>query len=314
MLFQTLSASAKENIFLRAKNKRISLPEGNDERVVKAATILKNELNIQCFLGNIKESESSRKKTLEVMQKTAEKKGKPLSLKIEAFASDPTFEGGAKLALGEVDAVVSGCVNSTAHVIRAALSTVGLKPETKVITSGFLLALPKATPGGENLVLFADCGVIPQPSSMELADIAYLSQEAFAFWSGEQPRLSFLSFSTVGSAKHPDVEKIQSAFKIFTKKYPSIVAEGEVQFDTACVPSVAKRKNPNGNVQGKTNVFIFPDLDSGNIGYKITQRIGGAEAWGPILLGAAKPFSDLSRGASSEDIAHAAALTLALGT
>ncbi len=312
MLFQTLSASARENIFSRAKNKRISLPEGEDERVIKAADILKKELNIQCLLGNRKDSENNKNKTLEVMQKTAEKKGKPLSAKIEAYAADPTFYGGAKLFLGEVDAVVSGCVNSTAHVIRAALSTVGLKPETKVITSGFLLALPKATEGGESLVLFADCGVIPQPSSTELADIAYLSQEAFAFWSGQQPRLSFLSFSTAGSAEHPDVEKVRNAFKIFTEKHPSIIAEGEVQFDTACVPSIAKRKNPNGKVQGKSNVFIFPDLDSGNIGYKITQRIGGAEAWGPILLGSAKPFSDLSRGASSDDIAHAVALTLAL--
>jgi phosphate acetyltransferase len=312
MLFQTLSDSAKENIFTRAKNKRISLPEGEDERVIKAAEILKNELNIKCFLGNKNEAENNRQKTLDVMQKIAEKKGKPLSTKIEPLASDPTFEGGAKLYLGEVDAVVSGCVNSTAHVIRAALSTVGLKPQTKVITSGFLLALPKATPGGESLVLFADCGVIPQPSSAELVDIAYLSQEAFAFWSGKTPCVSFLSFSTVGSAEHPDVEKVRNAYKVFSEKYPSIIAEGEVQFDTACVPSVAKRKNPDGKVQGKTNVFIFPDLDSGNIGYKITQRIGGAEAWGPILLGAAKPFSDLSRGASAEDIAHAVALTLAL--
>ncbi|MBX9839230.1 phosphate acyltransferase [Silvanigrella sp.] len=312
MLFQTLSDSAKENIFTRAKNKRISLPEGEDERVIKAAEILKNELNIKCFLGNKNEAENNKQKTLDVMQKIAEKKGKPLSSKIEPLASDPTFEGGAKLYLGEVDAVVSGCVNSTAHVIRAALSTVGLKPQTKVITSGFLLALPKVTPGGESLVLFADCGVIPQPSSAELVDIAYLSQEAFAFWSGKTPFVSFLSFSTVGSAEHPDVEKVRNAYKSFVEKYPSIIAEGEVQFDTACVPSVAKRKNPDGKVQGKTNVFVFPDLDSGNIGYKITQRIGGAEAWGPILLGAAKPFSDLSRGASAEDIAHAVALTLAL--
>ena len=312
MLFQTLSAAARDNIFSRAKGKTISLPEGDDDRVIKAAEILKTELNIKSILGNIQEAEKNKQKTLEIMHKIAEKKGKPLSAKIEAFATDTTFEGGAKLYLGEVDAVVSGCVNSTAHVIRAALSTVGLKPQTKVITSAFLLALPKATPGGENLVLYADCGVIPQPSSAELVDIAYLGQEAFAFWSGQVPHVSFLSFSTVGSAEHPDVEKVRTAFKLFQDKYPNIIADGEIQFDTACVPSVAKRKNPNGQAQGKTNVFIFPDLDAGNIGYKITQRIGGAEAWGPILLGSAKPFSDLSRGATAEDIAHVAALTLAL--
>lgn len=312
MLFESLSAAARENIFARAKGKTISLPEGQDERVIKAAELLKKELNIQSYLGNPSEAERNKEKTLEVMHKIAEKKGKPLAAKMLPLATDPTFEGGAKLSLGEVDAVVAGCVNSTAHVIRAALSTVGLKPQTKVITSAFLLALPKPTLGGEDLVLFADCGVIPQPSSAELVDIAYLGQEAFAFWSGRTPQVSFLSFSTVGSAEHPDVEKVRMAFKLFQEKYPNVIADGEVQFDAACVPSIAQRKNPNGKVQGKTNVFIFPDLDSGNISYKITQRIGGAEAWGPILLGSAKPFSDLSRGATAEDIAHVAALTLAL--
>ncbi|WP_338635613.1 phosphate acyltransferase [Spirobacillus cienkowskii] len=312
MLFELLTNDAREQIFSRAKNKKVALPEGNDERVISAAKILKKELNIECILGNIEDAAKQSQKTLEIMHKIAEKKGKKLSPKIEPFASDTTFTAGAQLFTGHVDAVVSGCVNSTAHVIRAALNTVGLKPETKVITSCFLLALPKATDGGENLVLFSDCGVIPQPTSTELADIAFLSQEAFAFWSGKEPRISFLSFSTVGSAEHPDVEKVRTAYKFFIDRHPSIIADGEVQFDAACVPSIAKRKNPSSHIAGKTNVFIFPDLDSGNIGYKITQRIGGAQAWGPILLGAAKPFSDLSRGASADDIAHAAVLTLAL--
>lgn len=312
MLFQKLSKAAKSNIYSRAENKKISLPEGNDDRVRKASQILKSELGILSILGNPTEAEKNKEKTLEIMQKIAQKKGKNLSPKIESFANDTTFEGGAMLARGEVDAVVSGCVNSTAHVIRAALGTVGLKPSTKVITSCFLLSLPKATPGGESLVLYADCGVIPQPSAAELADIAFLAQEAFAFWSGASPKLSFLSFSTTGSAEHGDVQKVKTAFDLFSQKYPDITADGEVQFDTACVPEVAKRKNPNSKVAGQTNVFIFPDLDAGNIGYKMTQRLGGAEAWGPLLLGSSKPFSDLSRGASAEDIAHVAALTLAL--
>ncbi|WP_161597678.1 phosphate acyltransferase [Fluviispira multicolorata] len=312
MLFNTLNESAKENLFSRAKNKKISLPEGDDERVIKASEILKKELNIQCILGNIEEAKKNKNYTLQAMQSIAEKKGKALSQSVEVMSIDTTFEGGAMLARGEVDAVVSGCLNSTAHVIRAALNTVGLKSNTKVITSAFLLALPKPTQGGESLVLYSDCGVIPQPSSADLADIAFLSQEAFSNWAGKTPQVSFLSFSTTGSAEHSDVQKIRDAFKLFSEKHPQILAEGEVQFDTAVVPEIAKRKNPNGKVQGRTNVFIFPDLDSGNIGYKITQRIGGADAWGPILLGSAKPFSDLSRGASAEDIAHAAILTLAL--
>jgi phosphotransacetylase len=173
--------------------------------------------------------------------------------------------------------------------------------------------LNSPTPGGEDIVLYADAGVIPQPSALQIPQIAVLAAQAFEAWTGREARVGFLSFSTHGSAQHPDVQKMRDAAASFAQGSPRWLSEGELQFDAAVVPEVAIRKNPNTRLAGRTNVFVFPDLDAGNIAYKITQRLAGAEAWGPLLLGSAKPFSDLSRGASALDIAHVALLTLALG-
>lgn len=314
MLFSELSQPIQEHLYEKSKNKIIALPEGEDERVINAAKILKKEYHIQCILGSKQYGQNNQQKTLNVLHSFAEKRGKPLSEKIALLSQDSTFAAGAALSLGEVDAVVSGCNNTTAHVIRAALHTVGLKKETKIITSAFLLSLVQPTSGGQNLILYSDCAVIPKPTSEELCSIAYLASDAFTAWTNNSSLVSFLSFSTAGSAEHVEIDNIRKAHKEFTKKYPNILCDGEVQFDTACVPEIAKRKNPNSKISGKTNVFIFPDLNAGNIGYKIAQYIGGAKAWGPILLGAAKPFSDLSRGASADDIAHTAILVLALSS
>ncbi|MES2614176.1 MAG: phosphate acyltransferase [Bdellovibrionota bacterium] len=312
MLFTELSITTQSYLIEKSKNKRIALPEGEDPRVLEAARILKNEYHVQCELGSPKYGQSRKQKTLSVLHSVAQKKGKPLSEKIEQLAEDATFAAGAALSLGEVDAVISGCCNTTSHVIRAALNTVGLKKETKIITSAFLLSLLKPTPGGESLVLYSDCAVIPKPTSEELCSIAYLAGQAYSVWTNTTPKISFLSFSTMGSAEHAEIDIVKQATSLFCKNYPDILCDGEVQFDSACVPDVSKRKNPGSKICGGTNVFIFPDLNSGNIGYKMTQYIGGAKAWGPTLLGAAKPFSDLSRGASALDIAHSVILVLAL--
>lgn len=312
MLFRELPSASQDYLFQKSRNKSLALPEGDDPRVVEAAKILSQEFQIQCLLGSKEFAIANKEKTLHVLHGLAQKKGKPLSEKIELLCQDPVFAAGSALALGEVQAVVAGCCNPTAHIIRAALSTVGLKEETKIITSAFLLSLPKPTPGGESLVLYSDCAVIPKPTSEDLCSIAYLASKSFCAWTNLTPKISFLSFSTLGSAEHQDVSIVRHAQKLFSQKYPDILSEGEVQFDTACSPDVAKRKNPQGKICGATNVFIFPDLNSGNIGYKMAQYIGGAKAWGPMLLGVAKPFSDLSRGASTMDIVHSAILTLAL--
>jgi phosphate acetyltransferase len=280
MIFQDLPQDIQENILIRAKNKKCALPEGNDPRVQQAAQILSSQFQVNCILGD----------------------GNPNSI----------FDAGIQLAQDQIDAVVAGCVLTTADVIRAAIKTVGMKPQVKKVTSCFLLALNQPTAGGQKLVVYADCAVLPEPTSEDLANIAFVSQEAFSFWTNQTPFVSFLSFSTSGSSKHEDVIKVQQAYELFSKQHPDILAEGEIQFDAAVVPEISKRKNPKTKICGRTNVFVFPDLNAANIGYKITQQIGLAKAWGPVLLGCAKPFSDLSRGATSDDIVHTCLLTLAL--
>lgn len=280
MVFSDLPQDIQENILKRAKKKRLALPEGNDARIQQAAQILKSQFHVDCVLGDGQ---------------------------VEAVR-----QAGLELAQDQVHAVVAGCVLTTADVIRAALKTVGMKPQMKKMTSCFLFSLKTPTAGAQKLVVYADCAVLPKPNSEELASIAFAAQEAFSFWTEQTPYVSFLSFSTAGSSAHEDVEKVRNACQLFSNQYPHILAEGDVQFDAACVPEIAKRKNPTTQICGRTNVFVFPDLNAANIGYKITQQIGQAKAWGPILLGCAKPFSDLSRGASADDIVHTSLLTLAL--
>lgn len=280
MVFSDLPQDIQENILKRGKKKRLALPEGNDARIQQAAQILKNQFHVDCVLGNGQ---------------------------VEAVR-----QAGLELAQNQVHAVVAGCVLTTADVIRAALKTVGMKPQMKKMTSCFFFSLKTPTAGGQKLLVYADCAVLPKPNSEELASIAFAAQEAFSFWTKQTPYVSFLSFSTAGSSVHEDVEKVRNACQLFSNQYPHILAEGDVQFDAACVPEIAKRKNPTTQICGRTNVFVFPDLNAANISYKITQQIGQAKAWGPILLGCAKPFSDLSRGASVDDIVHTSLLTLAL--
>lgn len=280
MVFSDLPQNIREHILLRAKNKTVLLPEGQDVRVQKAAQILSEQFHVTCLLGD--------------------------------GANDAVLKAGEQLKEGKADAVVAGCVFTTADVIRGALKTVGMKPGINRVTSCFLLALQQPTAGGQQYVVYADCAVLPQPTPEDLSHIAFVAQQAFHGWTDQTPYVSFLSFSTQGSSQHENALKMRQAWQLFSAAYPDVLAEGEVQFDAACVPEIAKRKYPETKIAGKTNVFIFPDLNAANIGYKITQQIGLAQAWGPVLLGTAKPFSDLSRGASAEDIVHTCLLVLAM--
>ncbi|NBO38683.1 hypothetical protein EBU99_08880 [bacterium] len=313
MLFSSLPADVRDRLVNAVGGASVAFPEGDDPRVQAAAELLKVHAGVSSLLLKAGESLKYRTITEDVLTKSAQRRGKPVSSELLALADDPFFSAGALLEQGQVDAVVGGAVATTAHVIRAALNTVGVQADAPLISSCFLFKLLTPTPAGEAVVLYADAGVIPQPSETQLTQIAALAARAFAAWTGRDPRVGFLSFSTFGSAQHADVLKMRSAAQSFAQNHPEFVSEGELQFDAAVVPEVARRKNPNTRLAGRTNVFIFPDLDAGNISYKITQRLAGAEAWGPLLLGTAKPFSDLSRGASAEDIAHVALLTLALG-
>jgi phosphate acetyltransferase len=312
ILFENLPNEIRTRLFASARGRRVVFPESADERIQQAAALLSSSAGVHCELISADVIAKFKSQTESVIAQQAQARGKVVPSDLSVLASDPFFTAGAMLQLGHADAAVGGAVATTSHVIRAALSTVGVDPKALLITSCFLFKLRAPTDGGEDVVLYADAGVVPQPSEAQLPKIASLAAQAFSHWTAREPRVGFLSFSTSGSAEHPDVSKVRNAAAAFAHMNPEIISEGELQFDAAVVPQVALRKNPSSRLAGRTNVFVFPDLDAGNIAYKITQRLAGAEAWGPLLLGTGKPYSDLSRGASVLDIAHVALLTLAL--
>lgn len=219
------------------------------------------------------------------------------------LALDPLYSAGTFLADGRVDGALAGAASSTPDVVRAALWTVGIAPTTSVVSSYFLMAWP------EKHLIFSDCGVVPEPTSEQLTDIAWSAAENYRRLLGVEPRVAFLSFSTRGSAAHATVDHVRAAYERFHAQHPEVIADGELQFDAAFVPEVANRKAPDSPLAGTATVMIFPDLNAGNIGYKIAQRLGGATAIGPILQGLAKPYCDLSRGCTAEDIVLVAAIT-----
>ncbi|UWQ85416.1 phosphate acetyltransferase [Leisingera caerulea] len=227
-----------------------------------------------------------------------------------AAAETPLVYAAMLVRLGHATGTVGGAVHTTGDVVRSAIQVIGMAPDAGMVSSFFLMYPPGGAPEGSRAMLYSDCGLVIDPTPAEMVSIAAASAQSARALLRVDPKLAFLSFSTTGSAKHPAVDKVTQALNLFRAAHPELPADGELQFDAAFVPAVGERKSPGSSVAGQANVMIFPNLDAGNIGYKITQRLGGYSAIGPVLQGLAKPANDLSRGCTAEDVTQIIAVTI----
>ena len=297
----------------RKSVKRIVLPEGDEPRTVAAAKIIRDEGIAEPILLTKEQIESpSNKAKLDAYAAALYELRKAKGLTEEAaakLAADPMYYGMMMVKMGDADGLVSGAVHSTGDMLRPALQIIKTAPGMKLVSSSFLMECPNAEIGEAGLLVYADCVVNPCPNAEELANIAVATAETARKLCGiAEPRVAMLSFSTKGSASHALVEKVQEATRIARELAPGLALDGELQFDAALVPAVAAQKAPGSSVAGRANVLVFPDLQAGNIGYKITQRIGKASCFA-VLQGLAKPCNDLSRGCTVDDIVNTVAAT-----
>lgn len=319
----TIKARAK------ADKKTIVLPESEDRRTYEAAAqILKEDLANLIIIGSeeaVKKGSEGldvskaiivdpekNEKTQAYVDKLVElraKKGMTPEKARETILNDYTYYGVMMVKMGDADGLVSGACHSTANTLRPCLQILKTKPGTKLVSAFFLMVVPDCEYGDDGVFVFGDCGLNQNPNPEELAAIAESSAESYRMLTGNEPRVAMLSHSSKGSAKHADVDKVVEATRIAKEANPDLALDGELQLDAAIVPSVGASKAPDSKVAGKANVLIFPDLDAGNIGYKLVQRLAKAEAYGPMTQGIAAPVNDLSRGCSAEDIVGVVAIT-----
>ena len=326
-----MSAIEKIKAKARADVKHIVLPEGTEPRTVQAsAKILKEGVARVTLLGNPDEVRKVAAETgtdltgvaiidpatseksaayADLLYELRKAKGMTPEQATELVTKNPLYYGAVMLKAGDADGMVAGAINSTGNVLRPALQIIKTAPGIKVVSSCFIMELPDPKWGDNGVMIFGDCAVIPNPTAEELAAIAIASAASGKQLVDINPRVAMLSFSTKGSAKHENVTKVQEATKLAHELAPDLQLDGELQADAALVESVGQLKSPGRTVAGHANVLVFPDLQAGNIGYKLVQRLAGAEAIGPIIQGLAKPVSDLSRGCSVDDIVSVVSIT-----